>query len=104
MDRGAEFRFHAGDLNFHSTAYQWLVVAGAHAKFKGRGTINGSGDYGFMITATDGDVQGGGGVDKFRIKITDSDGIAYDNKMGLSDDSNEATAIGGGNIVVHKGE
>jgi parallel beta-helix repeat protein len=98
-----EFRFQAGDLNFRSTSYQWLVVAGAHAKFKGRGTINGAGDYGFMLTATDGQVSGGGGVDKFRIKITDGDGVVYDNKMGLPDDSNEATAIGGGSIVVHKG-
>ena len=26
-----EFRFKAGDLNFHSTSYDWLVVAGARA-------------------------------------------------------------------------
>jgi hypothetical protein len=42
-----EFNFHVADLNFHSTSYQWLVLAGAQAKYKGSGTINGSGDYGF---------------------------------------------------------
>jgi len=97
-----EFRFRAGDLSFHSTEYQWLVIAGPHAKFKGRGEINGEGDYGFMVTATDGDVQGGDGVDTFRIKITDGDSVVYDNKMGEPDDSNAGTEIGGGSIVVHK--
>ena len=46
-----EFQFHAAGLNFKSTSYQWLVVAGANAKFKGVGTINGAGNYGFMLTA-----------------------------------------------------
>ena len=32
-----EFQFKAGDLNFHSEEYQWLVVAGPQAKFKGVG-------------------------------------------------------------------
>lgn len=62
-----QFVFQVADLNFHSTEYQWLVVAGNKAKFKGYGTINGQGSYGFMITATDGDADGG--VDTFRIKI-----------------------------------
>jgi hypothetical protein len=39
-----EFQFKAGDLNFHSSAYDWLVVAGARAQFKGVGTINGAGN------------------------------------------------------------
>ena len=99
-----EFQFHAGDLNFHSTEYQWLVVAGPQAKFKGSGTINGEGGYGFMVSARDGEVSGGGGVDKFRIKIGDkaTDAIVYDNQMGEDDDSEAATEIGGGSIVIHK--
>ena len=99
-----QFQFKVADLKFHSSQYEWLVVAGPHAKFKGSGTINGGGNYGFMLTATDGEVNGGGGVDGFRIKIWDKDagdGIVYDNKMGQSDDSNDTTAIGGGSIVVH---
>ncbi len=31
--------FKAGDLNFHSSSYDWLVIAGANAKYKGMGTI-----------------------------------------------------------------
>jgi hypothetical protein len=39
------------NLEFHSTSYQWLVVAGAKAQYKGSGTMNGSGEYGFLLTA-----------------------------------------------------
>jgi len=88
-----EFQFKAGNLNFHSTSYDWLVVnqGGARAQFKGSGTINGSGDYTFMLWAGDGE------PDTFRIKIWYEDGgtevVVYDNYM-------EQT-IGGGSIVVH---
>jgi len=41
----SEFQFKAGDLHFTSTSYDWLVVAGANAKSKGSGTINGNGTY-----------------------------------------------------------
>src|SRR5262249_58502429 len=68
-----EFQFRAGDFNFKSTSYDWLVVGGAKARFKGTGTVNGSGSYGFMLTAIDGDVSGGGGVGKFRIRIWNKD-------------------------------
>jgi len=99
-----QFQFKVADLNFHSTEYQWLVIAGARAKYKGFGTINGDGDYGFMLTAIDGQINGGGGEDKFRIKIWDkaSEDIVYDNQMGAADDGDDATIIGGGNIVIHK--
>jgi hypothetical protein len=61
-----EFQFKAGNLNFHSSGYEWLVVGGPHAKFKGVGTISGSGNYGFTVTATDSDINGGGDADGFR--------------------------------------
>ncbi len=101
-----EFQFKAGNLNFHSTVYEWLVVAGAKAQYKGSGTINGAGDYGFLLTATDGQMTGGGGVDKFRIKIVDKAAgtVVYDNVNAGSDDIDTANpqAIGGGSIVIHK--
>ena len=80
--------------------------AGAKAQYKGIGQINGAGNYGFLLTATDGDVSGGG-VDKFRIKIWDKsnrDAIVYDNALGASDDIDDANpqAIAGGTIVIHK--
>jgi hypothetical protein len=100
-----EFQFQTGGLNFHSEAYQWLVVAGAKAQFKGTGKVNGVSGYGFLLTTTDGQRNGGGGVDKFRIKIWKlNDGsTVYDNNYGASDDVDSANpqAIAGGSIVVH---
>jgi hypothetical protein len=102
-----EFQFKVADLNFHSTDYQWLVVSGAKAQYKGTGQINGAGNYGFLLTATDGQLNGGGGVDKFRIKIWDKnngDVVVYDNVRGGSNDIDTANpqAIAGGSIVIHK--
>jgi hypothetical protein len=98
-----EFQFRVADLNFHSTIYQWLVVAGARAQFKGDGTINGIGDYRFFLTAIDGDIQGGGDSDKFRIRIWDkaTDAVIYDNQLGADDGADPTTVIGGGSIVIH---
>jgi ELWxxDGT repeat protein len=102
-----EFQFKAGNLNFSSTAYQWLVVAGAKAQFKGWGTINRDGNYAFMLTAIDGQVNGGGGADRFRIKIWDegSGVMIYDNQNGTDDTAGlvgNGTLLQGGSIVIQK--
>ena len=99
-----EFQFKVADLNFHSDSYQWLVIAGPNAKYKGWGTINGEGEYGFMLTATDEKLTPSTDVDMFRIKIWDINTgvIIYDNKIGESDDSYDCQEIGGGSIVIHK--
>jgi len=91
-----EFQFNAGGLNFKSTEYDWLVIAGPLAQYKGSGTINGSGDYGFLLTAHDSAILGGPAADTFRIKIWDKnsgDGVVYDNGTNQP--------IGGGSIVIH---
>ena len=90
------FQFKAGDLNFHSSSYDWLVITGSnYARFKGAGTINNKVDpngnpYKFMLWAGDG--TGTDGADTFRIKIwyevADIEYIVYDNGMDQ--------AIGGG--------
>ncbi len=95
-DGSTEFAFTAGGLNFHSASYQWLVVNnnGQNAQFKGGGTINGAGNYGFMIWAYDGAKNAT--PDTFRIQICDKnngDAIVYDNGVNQ--------ALGGGNIMVH---
>jgi REJ domain. len=95
-----EFQFHAAGLNFKSTSYQWLVVGGSKATYKGWGTINGQGSYGFLLAALD------GSPDKFRIKIWDvgSGDVVYDNNLGGGDDADPAIALGGGSIVIHTGK
>jgi hypothetical protein len=99
-----EFQFKVAELNFHSDTYEWLVVAGAKAQYKGTGTINGSGTYGFMLTAIDGQLPGGNGTDKFRIKIWDKaqgDEIIYDNQLDNPDTAIPTNEIGGESIVIH---
>jgi hypothetical protein len=88
-----EFQFKVSNLNFHSDTQDWLVVNqnSTNAQFKGSGTINGAGNYGFMIWATD------GSPDMFRIQIWDAnnnDATVYDNGT--------MQAIDGGSIIVHK--
>jgi len=98
------FRFQAADFVFESTSYDWLVVAGSKAQFKGSGSINDAGDYAFMLTAVDGMITGGGGIDKFRIKIWNkaTAAVIYDNQLGGSDAATPVTALGGGNISIKK--
>jgi hypothetical protein len=55
-----------------------------------------------MLTAIDGDKPGGGGGDKFRIRIrSDSGGLVYDNQMNDPDSNDPTTVLGGGSIVIH---
>lgn len=95
-----EFQFHAAGMNFKSTSYDWLVVAGNKAVFKGTGTINGGGSYGFLLSAIDGGTKG---VDKFRIKIWDikTGDLVYDNQNGVPDTA-DPTENSCGSIVIHK--
>jgi hypothetical protein len=101
-----EFKFKAADLNFKSDTYDWLVIAGARAKYKGIGTINGVGNYGFMLSAIDGDLLGPGKSDMFRMKIWDkaTEEFVYDNQLDALDDADPTTVIGGGSIKIHKSE
>jgi uncharacterized repeat protein (TIGR01451 family) len=99
-----QFQFQAADLSFKSTSYDWLVIAGARAQYKGLGTINGSGDYAFMLTAIDGQTNGGGGSDRIRIKIWDpaTGNVVYDNQLGADENAQPSTVLGGGSIVIHQ--
>ena len=104
-----EFHFKAGDLRFRSNGdYMWLVVSGSghKATYKGSGTVNGSGNYGFMVTAIDAANTSSTDDDLFRIKIWDKDagdGVIYDNNCGSGgEDADPCTALGGGNIKIHK--
>lgn len=99
-----ETEFTAPAVNFHSTTYEWLVVFEGRAQLKGTGTLNGVEGYGFVLTAIDGDLPGGTGADRFRMKIFDSatNSVVYDNQPGESDASSAATNLGGGNVIIHQ--
>jgi hypothetical protein len=94
-----EFKYKPGNLNFHSTSYDWLAVSGTRGQYQGSGTINGSGDYAFQVTVID-----GGSSDRFRIKIWDKTTLAvtFDTEPGRPDTWTPTIPAAGGNIVVHK--
>ena len=97
-----EFDFHIGNLRFQSSSYDWLVVSGSKVRFKGSGTINGAGDFAFLVSAVDGDVTGRD-PDTFRMKIWDKTTgvVIYDSEMGRGDGVAATTVLGGGSIVIH---
>ncbi len=96
------FRFNAADFVFASTSYEWLVVSGAKATYKGSGTVNGSGGYGFMLSTVDGDSQSVPGPDRLRLKVWDqaTENVIYDNQSGAAADAPAATSIAAGAITV----
>ena len=97
-----EFQFSAGDLNFQSSSYDWLVIAGSKAIYKGEGSVNGESGYKFLLSAVDGAKPGGGGVDRFRVKIwnASTDVVVFDNQIGASDSATATTAISKGSIMI----
>jgi hypothetical protein len=101
-----EFQFKAGDLNFHSSEYEWLVVTGGcMAQYKGTGTVNGVAEYTFMLTLRDGGRCSSPTTDGVRMKIMGPDGLRYDTRFGDGDDigpqAGSVQAINGGSIVIH---
>jgi PKD domain/Bacterial Ig-like domain (group 1) len=102
-DGNTQFQFQVGNLRFRSDQYEWLVIAGARAQYRGTGQINGAGDYGFTLIAIDGQQNGGGGVDTFRMKIWDltTNTLIYDNQLNAPESETPTTALGGGSIVIH---
>ena len=100
-DGNTEFQFQAASLNFKSTDYDWLIIAGTKAMFKGSGTINNQGSYKFILTAMDQNNNQGG--DKFRIKIWDSatNQVVYDNQFGDDENADATTNLAGGSIIIH---
>lgn len=97
-----EFRLREANLNFHSETCEWLIVADKRAQFKGSGTINSVGNYGFMVTVIDGETKGA--RDRFRIKIWDMENgnaVVYDNQIGYADDAYPTAEVKGGSVVIH---
>jgi Domain of unknown function (DUF2341)/PKD domain len=100
-----QFNFNVGNINFHSDNYDWLVIAGHKAMYKGTGTIYDDGHYGFMLSAIDEKLTPSTDVDMFRIRIWDKDNgdaVVYDNNIGNDDDADPTTALGGGTIIIHE--
>ena len=71
------------------------------AQFKGTGTINGSGNYNFLVTANDGDGAAVKKPDSFRIKITNAAGdVVFDNQQGVDETTGTGSPLTGGSIQI----
>jgi hypothetical protein len=96
-----EFQFPTANLNFHATSYDWLVITTNQAQYQGSGTVNGAGNYGFLVTVKD---NGGTTPDLLRLKIWDknnNNAVVYDTQPGAANTAAPTTALGGGRIQVH---
>jgi hypothetical protein len=106
-DGETEFQFKAGDINFHSSSYDYgslIISGGKKATYRGDGTVNGEAGYRFVLIAIDGDAPPSSGPDRFRIKITKGISVIYDNRPGSSEDPDLSATdvLGGGSIVIHR--
>jgi photosystem II stability/assembly factor-like uncharacterized protein len=78
------FRFGGDRLRFASRRYDALSFSGGRALLRGTGTVNRSGDYGFLLLAFDGDAVTPRQADGVRIKIWRRSDlkVIYDNAPG----------------------
>ncbi|MCU0631906.1 MAG: hypothetical protein MUC66_02885 [Methanolinea sp.] len=65
------------------------------------GTVNGAGQYGFVISAIDGAISGGDDTFRIRIREKATNTLIYDNGAGY-DTADPVTPLDGGNVKIHK--
>src|SRR6185436_8832617 len=98
------FHFRLGSFRFESRHYEWLVVDGGLAQYRGTGKVNGMNGYTFQLIAADGQAAGGDRVDRMRLRVwnTVTGAVAYDNMIGhpITLASANAQPIGGGCVIV----
>ncbi len=106
------FILNNGEFEFNALNFDYLVVSGAKAQFKGLGKMvrNGIEQSGvaFILTVIDGQLSGGGNIDKIRMRIynKNSGEVYYDNQPGASDADAPVTAVennssGDGVVIVN---
>jgi hypothetical protein len=97
-----QFEFKVGSLEFNALNFDYLVINGAKAQFRGTGKITGDqSGYGFIMTVIDGNLDGSG-VDKIRMKIYNKNNnhVIYDNQAGASDAADPVVAVGDNSSIV----
>ncbi len=93
--------FKGGNFSFDSTSYSWLLIWNNVAYLYGSGTINGGGNYNFLLTALDGGSTNS--PDTIRIQITNpsDNSVVYDNEPGSSIYNFPTTTVNKGSIKIH---
>ena len=96
-----QFEFKGANFAFSALNFSYLAISGRRAQFKGFGIGSDSLAYTFILTVSDGNLSGGDGIDRFRMKIVNKNtrAIAYDNQMGASDAADPITPVGAGSSI-----
>jgi hypothetical protein len=91
-------------LKFIALRYDWLVINGSQAQFKGAGSVNGVSGYDCIVTGLDGKLQGKKIPDKLRIRIWNhSTGqVVYDSQLDAPINTAPTLAVGGGELSIQK--
>ncbi|MEO7445110.1 MAG: SBBP repeat-containing protein [Ferruginibacter sp.] len=99
-----QFEFKVGDFEFNALNFDYLVVSGFKAQFRGTGKIiGGQAGINFIMTIIDGDLDGSG-IDKIRLKIFKNNGqVMYDNQPGAGDADNPTMPVGSNSIIFIQG-
>ncbi|WP_326554515.1 family 43 glycosylhydrolase [Micromonospora sp. NBC_01813] len=89
-------RLRVGEWEFAATSHRGYVVDGPQVRFNGRGTVNGAGDYTYMVGLND-EALREQGKDRFWVRIVDTatGTVVYDSRTNAG-----TTALDGGAVVV----
>ena len=88
-------------FTFTSFKYEALTFSGNQGTLVGTGKVNYSGDYGFLLSFTDGHASNTS--DKLRMKIwnkNSANAVFYDSQMGAPDDASPTAAVTGGVLTI----
>jgi len=97
-----EFDIRVAGFKFNALNFEYLAISGARAQYRGAGKVNGNAGYAFILTVIDGQATGGGGVDRFRMKIWNktTGTVVYDTQLGASDNADPMTPVSTGSGIV----
>jgi hypothetical protein len=98
-----QLEFKVGEFEFNALNYEYLAVDKFKAQFRGSGRITGGqSGIAFIMTVIDGDINGGGGVDKIRMKVFNKNTgeVYYDNQPGAGDADAPLWAVNTGSTIV----
>jgi flagellar hook capping protein FlgD/HYR domain-containing protein len=97
-----QFEFKDAGFALNALNFDYLAISGIKAQFKGLGKGSDSVAYKFILTVSDGNLSGGDGIDRFRMKIYNKNtgAVVYDNQMGASEAADPITPVGTGSSII----
>lgn len=103
-------KFHVADMDFRSAGYESQSVGGNRVQYQGSGTLNGKGNYKFLLAAVDGSTSKAVRDSRLRLKVWHVDArskgevIDYDNQAVTRAvrSAGEGSVLGGGSILIRR--